>query len=484
MMRTKIVATLGPSVRSLDRIEAILKEGVDVARVNFSHGDHEEHGKAMRDIRAKAAELGLPVAILQDLSGPKIRTGRLKGGAPVELVTGRTLRLTIKEIEGDAERVSVNYPRLCGDCRKGDRILLSDGAIELRVTEVGASEVVTEIVDGGTLGERKGVNLPGVRVSIPALTKKDDEDLAFGLSQDVDYVALSFVRGPDDIKLLRNRMAMLDHTAPIIAKIEKPEAIERLDDILNECDGVMVARGDLGVEMSPADVPILQKQIISECRSRGLPVITATQMLESMTENPRPTRAEAADVANAIFDGTDAIMLSGETSVGKFPVEAVKMMALIAVRAEAEMRRRGPFYASTRQLCPMIAPDCAKDAVPIEMATADAACAAAQAVGASLVAAFTLTGATATHLSQRRPQVPVVAFTPREDTYRRLCLRYGVRPMMIPTFESTDQMILQGEGLLLQNGLAEKGDVIVCVAGASTNTAGGTNMLKLHRLGQ
>ncbi|HEY8292497.1 MAG TPA: pyruvate kinase, partial [Thermomicrobiales bacterium] len=321
---TKIVATLGPATTDAAVLTALIRAGVDVVRLNFSHGTHDEHAAAYATTRSIAKSLGRPIAVLQDLQGPKIRTGTLAAGSPVTLRDGATFRITSEAVEGTAERVSTTYQHLPDDVQSGDRILLDDGRMELRVTAIEGADVVTTVVHGGALGEHKGINLPGVKVSSPALTEKDLDDLAFGIKLGVDYVALSFVRTPQDVRLARAALKRLNSTTPLIAKIEKPEALDDLPGVIDAADGVMVARGDLGVELSPERVPSAQKRIIRLANARGKVVITATQMLESMTTNPEPTRAEASDVFNAILDGTDAVMLSGETSVGKFPIETVK----------------------------------------------------------------------------------------------------------------------------------------------------------------
>jgi len=358
------------------------------------------------------------------------------------------------------------------------------GNIQLRVVEARAGAVVTEVIDGGILTSGKGVNFPGARLRVPAMTAKDEADLRFGIEHGVDCVALSFVRGAGDLRLLRQKMAAAGGAVPVVAKIEKPEAVEHLSEILDECDGAMIARGDLGVEMSPEDVPIVQKRIIRECRNRGIFVITATQMLESMLHSPLPTRAEASDVANAIFDGTDAVMLSGETAVGEYPIQSVEMMARIGVRAENESLDRAASFSGVQDRCPFlgVAPMMGEGASSVTEAAADAACAAAHALGARLIAAFTMTGSTAAMLSRRRPKTPIVAFSPVGATSRSMCFRHGVQPLEAPIFESTDEMIERAEAVLLERGLVSSGDTIVCVAGASTGTPGGTNLVKLHKL--
>ena len=341
MSRTKIVATLGPASETRESIARLIDAGMDVARMNFSHGTYEDHAKRIAMVRDAAAAAGRAVAVLQDLQGPKIRTGLLAGGRPVQLVAGATFSITTKEVLGDDARISTTYEALPRDIRPGDRILLSDGAISLRAIRASETEVTTEVVDGGSLSERQGINLPGIDISIRGVTKKDRADLRFGLQQDVDIVAISFVRTADDVRLVKRHIAEAGADTPVIAKLEKPEAIDVLEEIIDAADGVMVARGDLGVEMAPEKVPLAQKRIIKAANQRAKPVITATQMLESMVRSPRPTRAEASDVANAILDGSDAVMLSGETAVGHYPVEAIATMVRIAEEMQpAHPRRR------------------------------------------------------------------------------------------------------------------------------------------------
>ncbi|HZG67165.1 MAG TPA: pyruvate kinase, partial [Herpetosiphonaceae bacterium] len=343
MRRTKIVATLGPATESEDRLRQLIEAGLDVVRLNFSHGTHAEHVARIARVRTVAAAMGKPVAILQDLQGPKIRTGELASDIPVLLQDGAPFVITTEPVLGDARRVSTTYQGLPGDAAPGERILISDGLIELRVTAVRGNDVVTQVVHGGSLREHQGINLPGSAVSAAAITDKDREDLAFGLEQGVDYVAMSFVRRADDVRALKDLITAVGKKTPVVAKIEKPQALDDLEAIMQVTDGVMVARGDLGVEMAPEQVPIVQKDLIAAASQHNVTVITATQMLESMITNPRPTRAEASDVANAIFDGTDAIMLSGETAVGQFPVEAVAMMARIATATEGSRRFQEQF---------------------------------------------------------------------------------------------------------------------------------------------
>jgi pyruvate kinase len=467
---TKIVATVGPASSRPDVLERLVRAGVDVIRLNFSHGEHEEHLEVMRHAREISRSLDRPLALLQDLSGPKIRTGRVEGGA-ISLTDGAPLRITTDEtVVGTPERISTTYDPLPRDVAPGDRILLDDGNLELKAVAVTKCEVDCVVVHGGLLKSHKGMNLPGVALSTPALTEKDRVDLAFGVANGVDYVALSFVRKAADVAEAKALIRSLGGRQRLIAKIEKSEAIDDLSAILEASDGVMVARGDLGVEMSTEEVPVLQKKIIDMANGAGKAVITATQMLESMVENPRPTRAEASDVANAILDGTDAVMLSAESAAGKYPVEAVETMARIALYTEAhqnphvdELRARilrGPHSAVARSL-------------------ARVASSVADELDSRLIVAFTESGMTAELLSCYRPKAPILAITYHEETYRRLALWWGVVPVMSAFYATTDEMIVKGEELLKSRGLASAGETIVMLAGQQ-NTAGATNMLRVH----
>ena len=470
MRKTKIVATIGPASSSPKIIDELLLAGANVFRLNFSHGTQEEHRAVISDIRGAALRLDLPVAILLDLRGPKIRTGLLEKGS-IELKPGQMITITTEEIKGNERVISTTYKELPKDVKPGDRILIDDGLMEVKVKAVSGNNVDCEVVYGGILKESKGMNLPGVNVSAPSLSKKDMGDLDFGISQGVDYIALSFVRKSADVVELKNYLKKNGVDIPVIAKIEKPEALTNLEAILEESDGIMVARGDLGVELSPEEVPIAQKKMIAMANAAGKSVITATQMLESMITNPRPTRAEASDVANAVFDGTDALMLSGETAVGKYPVKAVEMMAKIAVEAE------GP--ALKQQLVRR------KKEMPssFSQAVAFASYAAAGELHAKAVVVFSQTGSTAKLVSKLRPSTPIVAFTPLEETKRRLPLVWGVQPFCIECGGHTDEMICRGEAALLNNGLAELGDTIVVVSGTKVGMRGATNMMKIDKIG-
>jgi pyruvate kinase len=469
MRRTKIVATIGPASRSPEVLERLIGSGLDVVRLNFSHGEAQDHLAVMRLARERAARVGRPLAVLQDLCGPKIRTGRLAGGKPVELADGARLRITTDEnIEGDAQRISTSYDPLPRDVRVGDRILMDDGNLELKVTQcLSDTEVECEIVHGGVLKPNKGMNLPGVNLSTPALTSKDRADLAVGVAEGVDYIALSFVRRAADVEEAQALVRSLGGSTPIIAKIEKREAIENLSEILRVADGVMVARGDLGVELSTEEVPTLQKRIIAMANSMAKPVITATQMLESMIEHARPTRAEASDVANAILDGTDAVMLSAETAAGRYPVEAVETMARIARYTEQQYPQRGPGSIN------------ASIGSQTSRALARVACAVASELGCRLIVAFTKSGASARLVSAFRPQVPVAAITSSDVVFRQLALHWGVVPIHASSAPDTDQMIAQAERLLKTKGLARPGDSVVMLSGAQ-RVPGATNMLRVH----
>jgi pyruvate kinase len=488
---TKIVCTLGPATSTEERIEALMLAGMDVARINFSHGTHDQHAATIARVRAVAARLNHPVAILQDLQGPKIRTGTLEGGIPIFLTDGHRFVLTTRPVTGTSKMVSTTYPDLPKDVRRGDTILLSDGAIELRVTGVVGQDVITEVIHGGSLAEHQGINLPGVAVSAPALTEKDRVDLLFGVEQGVDYIALSFVRRPEDVteakalvdETLRTLPELCapsqrelhpsaydaERTIPVIAKLEKPEAIQALEAILRVADGVMVARGDLGVELPLEQVPMIQKEVIAKANACGLPVITATQMLESMIEHARPTRAEASDVANAILDGTDAVMLSAETAVGKYPIEAVQVMARIACESEP-FCKHGPFEHHN-------APRTHAQAV------ASAAHILAREAGAHLIAAFTRTGTSAHLISKERPVVPVVAYTPFEQVYRRLALWWGVMPRRSELLGTTEQLICWVDEQLQEEGLVHKDDEVVIMGGMPVAGSARTNFVKLQHIG-
>jgi pyruvate kinase len=478
MRRTKIVATVGPASRRPETLERLIQAGVNVFRLNFSHGTHDEHLEVIRAVRDIAARLHRPIAVLQDLSGPKIRTGIVKDGQ-VELVKGARLAITTDTaVEGTAELISTTYDLLPRDVKAGDQILLDDGNLELRVTGAAGSRVECEVVDGGKLRSNKGMNLPGVMLSTPALTEKDRRDLVFGVQHHVDYVAMSFVRQAEDVLEAKALIKAMGETTPVIAKIEKPQAVENLEAILAATDGVMVARGDLGVEIGTEDVPIVQKRIIAAANAAGRVVITATQMLESMIENPRPTRAEASDVANAILDGTDAVMLSGESAVGKFPVETVETMARIADYTEEHgMGAIGPRRAIQRRDDRPPLP--AGPGTPVTRSLTRVAASVAEELGCQMIVAFTESGTTARLVSLHRPRVPVVAVTHDDRVYRRLALWWGVVPVKSEFVENSDDLLAAGEERLKARGLVQKGDTILMLSGHSI-AAAATNMLRVH----
>ncbi len=465
---SKIVCTIGPASRSPRMIRKLLQAGMDVARLNFSHGSHEEHAQTFAALREAAAELKKPLAILADLQGPKIRTGVLAGGS-VLLRSGQQFVITTAKILGDSTRVSTVFKPLPREVHAGDRILLSDGLIELRVQRVRGHEVICQVVNGGILGENKGINLPGVKLRVPALTPKDRADLRFALKQGADFIAVSFVRRPEDVLLAKSLIRRAKKDTPVIAKLEKPEAIENLEAILKVSDGVMVARGDLGVEMNPERVPVVQKNIIARAREFRRPVITATQMLESMTQNPRPTRAEASDVANAIFDGSDAVMLSAETASGQYPLEAVAMMARIIEEAE-ESIHEFPRPAMQERL-------------KVPETVAELVCHASRELHMKLIAVFTHSGFTARLVSRYRPLVPIIAFSPEAETRRRMALLWGVTSQSISDIKKIDGLASLAEKRLLEERLVKKGDVIGIVAGTPMGIRGTTNFMKFHVIG-
>jgi pyruvate kinase len=466
---SKIVCTIGPATRSPRMIRKLLLAGMDVARLNFSHGTPAEHAQSFSMLREAAAAFQKPIAILADLQGPKIRTGALAGGGTVTLRAGQQFVITTAKILGDSTRVSTIFHPLPREVKAGDRILLSDGLIALRVERIRKQEVICQVVNGGLLGEHQGINLPGVKLRVPALTNKDRKDLRFALAHGADYIAVSFVRRPEDVLLAKSLIRRAKKDTPVIAKLEKPEAIENLEAILRASEGVMVARGDLGVEMSPECVPVVQKNIIARAREFRRPVITATQMLESMTENPRPTRAEASDVANAIFDGSDAVMLSAETASGKYPVEAVKMMARIIEAAEASIHEY-----------PRPVP---QERLKVPETVAELVCHASRELHMKLIAVFTHSGFTARLISRYRPLVRIVAFTPEANTRRRMALLWGVTSRQISDIKKIDGLAAIAEKRLLEERLVRKGDVIGIVAGTPMGIRGTTNFMKFHVIG-
>jgi len=477
MRRTKIVATVGPASRSPEMLGRLVEAGVNVFRLNFSHGTQDEHLEVIRSVRDVAARLRRPIALLQDLCGPKIRTGKMKDGE-VALVKGARLSITTDTaVEGTADLISTTYDLLPRDVKAGDQILLDDGNLELRVLGVAGGRVECEVVDGGPLRSNKGMNLPGVLLSTPALTEKDRRDLVFGAQHHVDYVAMSFVRRAEDVLEVKSLLQSMGETIPVVAKIEKPQAVENLDAILAATDGVMVARGDLGVEIGTEDVPIVQKRIIAAANAAGRVVITATQMLESMIENPRPTRAEASDVANAILDGTDAVMLSGESAVGKHPVEAVETMVRIADYTEEH--GLGAIHPRRADARPGEPHSPAGPGTPVTRSLTRVAASVAEELGCKMIVAFTESGVTARLAAGHRPRVPVVAITHDDRVYRRLALWWGVVPVKSEFVENTDDLLAAGEERLKARGLVQKGDTILMLSGHSI-AAAATNMLRVH----
>jgi pyruvate kinase len=470
-LRTKIVATIGPATAAVDKVHALAELGVDVVRLNFAHGNHESHARVIEWVREAGAVMGKPMAILADLGGPKIRIGALP--APINLGDRNTVVLAPEEIAVDDE-IPTTYAPLAQDVREGDRVLLDDGLMELRVIEVQAPRVSCRVIRGGLLKQNKGMNLPGVRVSAPALTDKDIQDLEFAQSMDVDYIGLSFVQSPDDIRDLRSRITT---RALIVAKIEKDTALENIEPILALTDAVMVARGDLGVELPFEQVPIAQKRIIQLANLYGRPVITATQMLESMIENPRPTRAEASDVANALFDGTDAVMLSGETAAGKYPFLAVEAM----VRIAGEIERMTSFEEGPKYDVPVLH-RLRIGATPTEHAIAAATAEAVRLLGAPAVVTFTRTGSTTRLVSSYRPPVPIIGVTDQLSTWRQLALVWGVQPVMCETDVNYENMLGVARDYLLSERLAQPGQRIVVTAGVPFHVAGTTNMLRVEEL--
>src|SRR5215470_11672247 len=465
---SKIVCTIGPATRSPRMIRKLIAAGMDVARLNFSHGTHQEHAQSIVMLRDAATQYKKPLAILADLQGPKIRTGALAGGGTVLLRAGQKFVITVAKVLGDSTRVNTTFQPLPREVKSGDRILLSDGLIELRVEKTTRSEVICQVVNGGVLGEHKGINLPGVKLHVPAITEKDRVDLRFALAHGADYIAASFVRRAEDVHLAKELVRRVKKDTPVIVKLEKPEAIDNLEQILPVSDGVMVARGDLGVEMNPEQVPVVQKNIIARAREFRRPVITATQMLESMTENPRPTRAEASDVANAVFDGTDAVMLSGETASGKYPCEAVDMMARIVAETEASSQPLTPRHreAANWSVAETICQSMAHAAQDLKIAA---------------IAVFTETATTARMLSKYRPAVDIYAFSSSETVRNRMNALWGTKPLICPAGLSVERMAQFAEEELRRLNVLTTGDVFGLVAG-TRNSPGATNFMRLIQL--
>ncbi|MFE3546157.1 pyruvate kinase [Nocardia sp. NPDC059177] len=468
MRRTKIVCTLGPATATQDRIRELVDSGMDVARLNFSHGDHADHADNYKMVRAASDESGRAVGILADLQGPKIRLGRFADGR-TEWANGEQVRITVDDVDGTHDRVSTTYKQLAQDAKAGDRLLVDDGKVGLTVERIDGNDVVCRVTEGGPVSNNKGLSLPGMNVSVPALSGKDIEDLEFALKLGVDFIALSFVRSPSDIELVHDIMDKVGRRVPVIAKLEKPEAIDNLEAIVLAFDAVMVARGDLGVELPLEQVPLVQKRAIQMARENAKPVIVATQMLESMIENSRPTRAEASDVANAVLDGADAVMLSGETSVGAWPIDAVRTMSRIVTAVESETHRVPPLTHVPRT----------KRGV-ISYAARDIG----ERLNAKALVAFTQSGDTVRRLARLHTPLPLLAFTPLPEVRSQLTLTWGTETFIVPMVDSTDAMIHQVDQALLSMDRYRKGDLVVIVAGSPPGTVGSTNLIHVHRIGE
>ena len=468
MRRAKIVCTMGPAVESPEKVRQLISAGMNMARLNLSHGGYEEHQSRLDQVRAAAKEAGKPVAILVDLQGPKIRLARFKAG-PHDLSRGDIFTITTDDVEGTKERVGTTYKGLPGDCKPGDRILIDDGKVTVEVTEVKGNDVVTKVIEPGAVSNNKGINLPGVAVSVPALSEKDKEDLRWGLNAGADFIALSFVRSAQDIVDVHKIMDEVGIRVPVIAKIEKPQAVENLQEIVNAFDGIMVARGDLGVELPIEEVPLVQKHCIELAREAAKPVIVATQMLDSMITNSRPTRAEATDCANAVLDGADALMLSGETSVGEFAIEAVQTMARIISHTE----EGGMDMIRAMKSAPKT-----KGGAITKAATEVGAI-----VGAKYLVTFTQSGDSARRTARLRSPIPILAFTPEVGTYNRMSLDWGVEPELTPMVKHTDEMVMQADNLLLKSKRCVEGELVVIVAGSPPGITGSTNAMRVHRVG-
>ncbi|HEY68019.1 MAG: pyruvate kinase [Chloroflexi bacterium] len=471
MPRTKIICTIGPVSNSPEVMRGLIRAGMDVARINFSHGDHSTHGQSIATLRQVAEEEQQLVAVMADLQGPKLRVGEIEGGA-VELREGDIVTLTPRPRPGARDEIPVPHPELLRDLRPGQTVLLDDGRLELVVVRAGEGCLKCRVVTGGQLTSHKGINVPGATLRFSTLTPKDREDAQFALKQGVDFFALSFVRRPADVRELRQFLKSRGADVSIIAKIEKPEALSVFDEILAEADGIMVARGDLGVETPAEEVPFHQKRIIHACNQAGKPVITATQMLQTMIENPRPTRAEASDIVNAILDGTDAVMLSGETAVGRYPIEAAETMAMICANAEAHLPHGRLLHGESHTH---------------ETITEAISCAAveiASEVGARAIITATMSGRTARMVARHRPSVPIVAVTPNRTTLLRLTLVWGVVPVLVSEFKNTDEMVQMMVQAAREEGLVAWGDRVVLTAGIPFGSVGETNMLKVHVVGE
>ena len=468
MRRAKIVCTLGPAVESIEKITELIDAGMNMARLNLSHGSHDEHQKRLDLVRAAAKKANKAVAILVDLQGPKIRLGKFSSG-PHELSRGDTFTITTDDIAGTKDKVSTTYKGLPGDCKAGDAIMIDDGKVSVQVVQVKGNDVITKVIQPGMVSNNKGINLPGVAVSLPALSEKDIADLRWGLKAGVDFIALSFVRNAADIKDIHKIMDEVGVKVPVIAKIEKPQAVENLQEIVDAFDGIMVARGDLGVELPIEDVPMVQKRCITMARESAKPVIVATQMLDSMMSNSQPTRAEATDCANAVLDGADALMLSGETSVGDFPIDTVKVMARIIERTEE---------VALDQIPPLRHSPATKAGAITKAATE-----VGLTVGAKYLVAFTQSGDSARRMSRLRSPIPMLALTPEIGTYNRLALSWGVESLLTATVNHTDEMVMQVDTILIESKRVKIGDLVLIVAGSPPGIPGSINAMRVHKIG-
>ena len=468
MRRAKIVCTMGPAVESIEKVRELIHAGMNMARLNLSHGSYSEHQARLDMVRTASKENGQAVAILVDLQGPKIRLARFAHG-PHELARGDIFTITTDDIAGTKERVGTTYKGLPGDCKPGDRILIDDGKVTVEVIEVSGNDVTTVVIEPGAVSNNKGINLPGVAVSVPALSEKDMDDLRWGLEAGADFIALSFVRSADDIVGVHQIMDEVGIRVPVIAKIEKPQAVMNLQSIIDAFDGIMVARGDLGVELPIEDVPLVQKRCVELARESAKPVIVATQMLDSMITNSRPTRAEATDCANAVLDGADALMLSGETSIGDFPIETVKMMArIISKTEEGGLDRIHPLLHSPKT-----------KGGAITRAATDVG----ETVDAKFLVAFTKSGDSARRMARLRSRIPILAVTPDTGTYNRMALTWGVESLLAPIVNTTDEMVKQIDTVLIESGRAQIGEFVMIVAGAPPGIPGSTNAMRVHRVG-
>ena len=468
MRRAKIVCTMGPAVESVEKVSELIRAGMNVARLNLSHGGYEEHQNRLDLVRAEAARVKKSVAIMVDLQGPKIRLGRFENG-PHELMRGDIFTITTDDVTGDKSRVSTTYKGLPGDCKAGDLILIDDGKVTVQVIEVKGSDVITKVIEPGFVSNNKGINLPGVAVSVPAMSEKDIEDLRWGLKAGADFIALSFVRSAKDIDDVYKVMDEVGHRIPVIAKIEKPQAVDNLEEIVLAFDGIMVARGDLGVEMPIEDIPLVQKRCITLARENAKPVIVATQMLDSMINNSRPTRAEATDCANAVLDGADALMLSGETSVGAFAIEAVSTMARIIEKTEKE----------ALHLIPALQHNPKTKGGAITKAATEVGIT----IGAQVLVAFTKSGDSARRMSRLRSPIPILALTPDTATYNQMALTWGVEPLLTPLVTTTDEMVKQVDTILIESKRVAVGELIMIVAGSPPGIPGSTNAMRVHKVG-